>query len=300
MYERFTDRARKIFQLANQEALRFHHEYIGTEHVLLGMIKEGSGVAAHVLKSLMIDPRKIRLECEKLMRSGPDMVTLGKLPQTPRVKKVVEHAMEEAMGLQHNYVGTEHVLLGLIREQEGIASQVLTSCGLTAEMIRKEVLTVIGADQDQPPKIEVRGPSMDSIHAFFDEMVRTHDQNRIKYTLRSEMGEDAYHEAAGRLGAHVRLLHGVFTVQTESGELLDAFKKTCYYGSDLDMTNVKEECGDVLWGIQLICDEMGWTLDDVISANVEKLKARYPEKWAQQEALNRDLDAEREALGTAQ
>src|SRR3954464_11780339 len=91
MYERFTDRARKVMQLANQEAQRFNHEYIGTEHVLLGLVKEGSGVAANVLKNLEIDLRKIRLEVEKIVQSGPDMVTMGKLPQTPRAKKVIEY-----------------------------------------------------------------------------------------------------------------------------------------------------------------------------------------------------------------
>ena len=124
MYERFTDRARKVMQLANQEAQRFNHEYIGTEHVLLGLIKEGSGVAANVLKNLDVDLRKIRLEVEKLVQSGPDMVTMGKLPQTPRAKKVIEYSMEEARNLNHNYVGTEHILLGLLREQEGVAAQV--------------------------------------------------------------------------------------------------------------------------------------------------------------------------------
>src|SRR5499427_754326 len=83
MYERFTDRARKVMQLANQEAQRFNHEYIGTEHILLGLVKEGSGVAANVLKNLDIDLRKIRLEVEKIVQAGPDMVTMGKLPQTP-------------------------------------------------------------------------------------------------------------------------------------------------------------------------------------------------------------------------
>ena len=112
MYERFTDRARKVMQLANQEAQRFNHEYIGTEHILLGLVKEGSGVAANVLKNLDVDLRKIRLEVEKLVQSGPEMVTMGKLPQTPRAKKVIEYSMEEARNLNHNYVGTEHILLG--------------------------------------------------------------------------------------------------------------------------------------------------------------------------------------------
>ena len=144
MYERFTDRARKVMQLANQEAQRFNHEYIGTEHVLLGLIKEGSGVAANVLKNLEVDLRKIRLEVEKLVQSGPDMVTMGKLPQTPRAKKVIEYSMEEARNLGHNYVGTEHILLGLLREQEGVAAQVLMNLGLKLEDVREEVLNLLG------------------------------------------------------------------------------------------------------------------------------------------------------------
>ncbi len=144
MYERFTDRARKVMQLANQEAQRFNHEYIGTEHILLGLVKEGSGVAANVLKNLDVDLRKIRLEVEKLVQSGPDMVTMGKLPQTPRAKKVIEYAIEEARNLSHNYVGTEHLLLGLLREDEGVAAQVLRNLGLKLEDVREEVLNLLG------------------------------------------------------------------------------------------------------------------------------------------------------------
>ncbi|HIN54101.1 MAG TPA: AAA family ATPase, partial [Planctomycetes bacterium] len=154
MYERFTDRARKVMQLANQEAQRFNHEYIGTEHVLLGLVKEGSGVAANVLKNLDVDLRKIRLEVEKLVQSGPEMVTMGKLPQTPRAKKVLEYSMEEARSLNHNYVGTEHILLGLLREQEGVAAQVLMNLGMKLEDVREEVLNLLGhglenGDQDE-------------------------------------------------------------------------------------------------------------------------------------------------------
>src|SRR4051794_20007741 len=144
MYERFTDRARKVMQLANQEAQRFNHEYIGTEHILLGLVKEGSGVAANVLKNLDVDLRKIRLEVEKIVQSGPDMVTMGKLPQTPRAKKVIEYSIEEARNLNHNYVGTEHLLLGLLREQEGVAAQVLMNLGLKLEDVREEVLNLLG------------------------------------------------------------------------------------------------------------------------------------------------------------
>jgi len=144
MYERFTDRARKVMQLANQEAQRFNHEYIGTEHILLGLVKEGSGVAANVLKNLDVDLRKIRLEVEKLVQSGPEMVTIGKLPQTPRAKKVIEYSMEEARNLNHNYVGTEHILLGLLREQEGVAAQVLMNLGMILDDVREEVLNLLG------------------------------------------------------------------------------------------------------------------------------------------------------------
>src|SRR5579859_5041913 len=148
MYEKFTDRSRKVMQLANQEAQRFNHEYIGTEHILLGLVKEGSGVAANVLKNLDVDLRKIRLEVEKIVQSGPDMVTMGKLPQTPRAKKVIEYSIEEARNLNHNYVGTEHLLLGLLREQEGVAAQVLMNLGLKLEDVREEVLNLLGHNME--------------------------------------------------------------------------------------------------------------------------------------------------------
>ncbi len=145
MFERFTDRARKVMALANQEAQRFNHEYIGTEHILLGLVKEGSGVGANVLKNLDVDLRKVRLEVEKLVKAGPEMVTMGKLPQTPRAKKVIEYAIEEARNLNHNYVGTEHLLLGLLREHDGVAAQVLMNLGLKLEQVREEVLNLLGA-----------------------------------------------------------------------------------------------------------------------------------------------------------
>jgi ATP-dependent Clp protease ATP-binding subunit ClpC len=145
MFERFTDRARKVMALANQEAQRFNHEYIGTEHILLGLVKEGSGVGANVLKNLDVDLRKVRLEVEKLVKAGPEMVTMGRLPQTPRAKKVIEYAIEEARNLNHNYVGTEHLLLGLLREHDGVAAQVLMNLGLKLEQVREEVLNLLGA-----------------------------------------------------------------------------------------------------------------------------------------------------------
>ena len=143
-YERFTDRARMVLQFANQEACRFNHEYIGTEHILLGLVKEGHGVAAKVLQSLGVDLRKIRLEVEKLLQSGPEMVTMGKMPQTPRAKKAIQFAFEEAVALGHNYVGTEHLLLGLLRENEGVAAHVLEKLSVGLEQVRVATLEILG------------------------------------------------------------------------------------------------------------------------------------------------------------
>jgi ATP-dependent Clp protease ATP-binding subunit ClpA len=160
MYERFTDRARKVMQLANQEAQRFNHEYIGTEHILLGLVKEGSGVAANVLKNLDIDLRKIRLEVEKIVESGPNMVAMGKLPQTPRAKKAIEYAIEEAHNLNHNYVGTEHLLLGLLREREGIACNVLMNLLLDQDRVRGEVMKLLGYEGPQSQLVLTPGAAI--------------------------------------------------------------------------------------------------------------------------------------------
>jgi len=168
MFERFTDRARKVMALANQEAQRFNHEYVGTEHILLGLVKEGQGVAANVLHNLSIDLKKIRLEVEKIVKSGPDMVTMGKLPQTPRAKKVIEFAIEEARNLGHNYVGTEHLLLGLLREHDGVAAQVLMNLGLKLDDVRAEVLNILGASvesedtQERQAAGKSKTPALDS------------------------------------------------------------------------------------------------------------------------------------------
>lgn len=147
MYERFTDRARKVMQLASQEARRFGHEYVGTEHILLGIVAEGAGVAANVLKNLDVDLRKLRHEVERIVQSGPgpsDEPPGGAVPLTPRAKKVVEYSIDEAKTLGHNYVGSEHILLGLIREEEGVAGQVLGNLNVTLTAIREEVMNLLG------------------------------------------------------------------------------------------------------------------------------------------------------------
>ncbi|MBI4846756.1 MAG: ATP-dependent Clp protease ATP-binding subunit [Candidatus Omnitrophica bacterium] len=144
MFDRFTERARKVILLAKEEAKRFNHDYIGTEHILLGLIKEGEGVAAAVLQNLGLSLDMIRLEVEKLVQPGPSTVTSGDIPFTPKAKKVIELAMDEARNLGHNYIGTEHLLLGLIRENEGVASQVLLNLGLDLNKVRKEIMELLG------------------------------------------------------------------------------------------------------------------------------------------------------------
>ena len=144
MFDRFTERARKVMGFARREAQRFHHEYIGTEHILLGLIQEGQGVAANVLKSMAVDLEKIRREIEKIVKAGPALEPSVQIPFTPRAKKVVELALEEAGNLGHNYIGTEHLLLALLREQEGIAAHVLRALGVRLDEVREEVIEFLG------------------------------------------------------------------------------------------------------------------------------------------------------------
>lgn len=146
MFNRFTERARKVILLAKEEAKRFNHDYIGTEHILLGLVREGEGVAAAVLATFGLSPDKIRLEVEKLVQPGPATVVSGDLPFTPKAKKVIELAIDEARSLGHNYIGTEHLLLGLIREGEGVASQVLMNLGLELDKVREEVMNLLGSE----------------------------------------------------------------------------------------------------------------------------------------------------------
>ena len=145
MFNRFTERARKVIILAKEEARRFNHDYIGTEHILLGLIREGEGVAAAVLQKLGVSLENIRLEIEKLVQPGPTTQIIGDIPFTPRAKKALELAAEEARSLGHNYIGTEHLLLGLIREGEGISSQVLLNLGMDLNSVRNEVMELLGS-----------------------------------------------------------------------------------------------------------------------------------------------------------
>ncbi|HET9109716.1 MAG TPA: Clp protease N-terminal domain-containing protein [Ktedonobacterales bacterium] len=141
-FEKFTERARKVMSLAQEEAQRFNHNYIGTEHILLGLVREGDGVAAKVLMSLGVELEKVRNAVETIIGRG-DRVVLGDIGLTPRAKKVIELAIDEARRLNHHYIGTEHLLLGLIREGEGIAAGVLESLGVNLERVRLATIDVL-------------------------------------------------------------------------------------------------------------------------------------------------------------
>jgi ATP-dependent Clp protease ATP-binding subunit ClpC len=142
----FTDRVRKVLAMAREEAIRLQHDYVGTEHILLGLIREGEGVAAAVLMNLNVDLEQIHERIEDSVRKGKATIALGELPYTSRAKKVLEYAMAEARELNHSYVGTEHLLLGLLREEKGIAAQVLNALGVTLEDARAETLKLLGSD----------------------------------------------------------------------------------------------------------------------------------------------------------
>ena len=145
MFNRFTERARKVIVYAKEEAKRFNHDYIGTDHLLLGLIREGEGVAAAVLQKLGLNLETIRLEVEKLVQAGPATQVVGDIPFTPRSKKALELSAEEARALGHNYIGTEHLLLGLVKEGEGMAYRVLLNLGLDLGKLRNEVMELLGS-----------------------------------------------------------------------------------------------------------------------------------------------------------
>ena len=136
----FTPRAQQVLALARKEADRFNHNFVGTEHLLLGLIKLGQGVAVNVLQKMGLDLETVRLEVEKQVGTGPDQKQVGNIPYTPRVKKVLNLASKEAKQLQHTYVGTEHILLGLLREGDGVAARVLKNLDIDIEQTRQEIL----------------------------------------------------------------------------------------------------------------------------------------------------------------
>ncbi len=146
---KYSASTRKVIQLAEQEANRLNHEYVGTDHLLLGILVNDNSVAALALKGLGIEPSQVRCEVETLIVKGTGMVPIGKLPLTPRARNVIKYSIEEAHNLNHNYVGTGHILIGLLREQEGFAGTVLMNLGLTLENTCNEVIQALA--DNKPP-----------------------------------------------------------------------------------------------------------------------------------------------------
>jgi ATP-dependent Clp protease ATP-binding subunit ClpA len=142
MFERFTERARQVVVFAQDEAVTLRHNYIGTEHILLGLMREEEGLAARALESLEVTLEEVRAQVARIVGQG-DEVTMGQIPFTPRSKRVLELALREALALGHNYIGTEHVLLGLARENEGVAMRILLDFDVDAEKIRNEILRML-------------------------------------------------------------------------------------------------------------------------------------------------------------
>lgn len=157
MFERFTPPARRVVVLAQEEARTLKHNYIGTEHILLGLIKQGEGVAAKSLESLGISLDDVRSQVEEIIGQGQQSPS-GHIPFTPRAKKVIELSLREALQLGHNYIGTEHILLGLIREGEGVAAQVLVKLGAELARVRQQVIQLLSGYQGKnvKPKVSIR------------------------------------------------------------------------------------------------------------------------------------------------
>lgn len=142
-HKNFSNPVRQVMQFAHQEAQRFNHEYIGTEHILLGLLVKADTPAGQVLGNLGIDLSRAHRELEKIVQPGPDLVTMGRLPQTPKAKLAIEYAIEEAHSLGQSQISTEHLLLGLLRERDSVAGQILSNLGLTLDEVRKRLVSVL-------------------------------------------------------------------------------------------------------------------------------------------------------------
>lgn len=163
MFERFTDRARKVMVFANQEAQRFNHDEIGPVHVLIGLIKDGNGIAATAFQRMGVDLRKVRDHVEKTVPAVPDVVTIGKLPQTPATKKIIEQAMQEARDLSHNYVGTEHIAMGLLKTEDELALGALKACGVALQDLRADILLLLGHGEPSSEEHKIAIPMISAI-----------------------------------------------------------------------------------------------------------------------------------------
>jgi ATP-dependent Clp protease ATP-binding subunit ClpC len=189
MFERFTDRARRVVVLAQEEARMLNHNYIGTEHILLGLIHEGEGVAAKALESLGISLEGVRQQVEEIIGQGQQAPS-GHIPFTPRAKKVLELSLREALQLGHNYIGTEHILLGLIREGEGVAAQVLVKLGADLNRVRQQVIQLLSGYQGKEPAGATTGEAAPSSSLVLDQFGRNYTQGAREGKLDPVIGRE--------------------------------------------------------------------------------------------------------------
>jgi ATP-dependent Clp protease ATP-binding subunit ClpC len=191
MFERFTDRARRVVVLAQEEARLLNHNYIGTEHVLLGLIREAEGVAAQTLEALGVSLEAVRTRIEEIIGTGGGSVEAGHVPFTPRAKKVLELSLREAIQLGHNYIGTEHLLLGLIREGEGVAAQVLVQMGAELHQVRREVVARVSGsgteEEEAAPDPEAKEALIQSLSS---ECRRLRDEVDMLREVLRRLGEE--------------------------------------------------------------------------------------------------------------
>jgi ATP-dependent Clp protease ATP-binding subunit ClpC len=180
MFGRFTERAQQVLVLAQEEAKRLNHNFIGTEHLLLGLVREGSGIASRALQGMSVDLSRVRAEVERITPKGEKIIQQG-ISYTPRAKRVVELAIEESQNLGHNYVGTEHLMLGLIREGEGIAAQVLSNMGIDLKRARKEVIHLLGGEEGAVRTAEgdQAGPQTPTVDAFGRDLTRLAKEGKL-------------------------------------------------------------------------------------------------------------------------
>jgi len=174
----FTDRVRKVLQMAREDATRLHHEYVGTEHILLGILHEGDGVAATVLTNLHVDFEKVTAAVKSIVKVGKNDARSPDLPYTSRAKKILEFSMSEARELDHTYVGTEHLLLGVLREEKGIGAQALIDAGVTLETARAEVLRLLGT-VDPSTNAHLRAPA--HIDQRFKNVIALVELHRLRF-----------------------------------------------------------------------------------------------------------------------
>lgn len=192
MFERFTDRARKIMALANTETRKFYHTNIGTEHILLGLIKEGGGVACQVLKRAHIDLDEIRSQTEKRMKKGPEIIIMGRIPQTEQARQAIEHSILIARNKNQDYVGTEHILLGLLTpDEKSLAYRVLTEIGVTSSLVEDNLQQLLSCEDAKHSEPEISRQLLLGVQQAAMQLAKENENDPVFSRLCERLGEDA-------------------------------------------------------------------------------------------------------------